>query len=411
MATTRTGKLSELTPDHSNANRGTERGRYALEASLRKYGAGRSILIDRNGRIIAGNKTAETAADVGIDDVIVVQTDGRQVVAVQRTDLDLDSNEARELAYADNRVGQLDLDFDPAQILADLNAGVNLDQFWRKDELDELLADLQPKTTGDTPAETDRAEELRQKWGVKSGDLWRLGDHLLVCGDCTDPATVARVMGGERAALGVTSPPYGVGKDYETGGLDEWKRTVSGMLNCAASVTNAMAINLGDVKVGPNSREVHSYGLLIELCAAAGLPLIGTRIWVKGAAWAGQGPYWLTGYRSVDEFEYIGLFGSIPHIDRTTADWRYRGVWEIASVTANKLHSAMFPLELPERLITLLSDEGDVIYEPFNGSGTTIIACENLRRRCRAVEISPAYVAVALERFFVHSGKLPVLVV
>ena len=149
MATTRTGKLSELTPDHSNANRGTERGRYALEASLRKYGAGRSILIDRNGRIIAGNKTAETAADVGIDDVIVVQTDGRQVVAVQRTDLDLDSNEARELAYADNRVGQLDLDFDPAQILADLNAGVNLDQFWRKDELDELLADLQPKTDED----------------------------------------------------------------------------------------------------------------------------------------------------------------------------------------------------------------------------------------------------------------------
>lgn len=142
MATTRTGKLSDLTPDHSNANKGTERGRYALEASLRKYGAGRSILIDKHGRIIAGNKTAETAADVGIDDVIVVQTDGRQVVAVQRTDLDLDSNEARELAYADNRVGQLDLDFSPEQILADLQAGVNLDQFWRKDELDELLAEI-----------------------------------------------------------------------------------------------------------------------------------------------------------------------------------------------------------------------------------------------------------------------------
>ena len=162
MATTRTGKLSELTPDHSNANRGTERGRYALEASLRKYGAGRSILIDRNGRIIAGNKTAETAADVGIDDVIVVQTDGRQVVAVQRTDLDLDSNEARELAYADNRVGQLDLDFDPAQILADINAGVNLDQFWRKDELDELLADLQPKNI--EPAITETA--YREQYGV-----------------------------------------------------------------------------------------------------------------------------------------------------------------------------------------------------------------------------------------------------
>ena len=185
MANTRTGKLSELTPDHSNANRGTERGRYALEASLRKYGAGRSILIDRNGRIIAGNKTAETAADVGIDDVIVVQTDGRQVVAVQRTDLDLDSNEARELAYADNRVGQLDLDFDPAQILADINAGVNLDQFWRKDELDELLADLQPKNI--EPAITETA--YREQYGV-----------IVICQDEAEQEAVYN----QRSAEGLT---------------------------------------------------------------------------------------------------------------------------------------------------------------------------------------------------------------
>jgi hypothetical protein len=145
---TRTTKLTDLTPDHANANKGTERGRYALEASLRKYGAGRSILIDRNGRIIAGNKTAETAADVGIDDVIVVQTDGKQIVAVQRTDLDLDSKEARELAYADNRVGQLDLDFDAEQILADLTAGVDLSALWRQDELDALIAELTPPDWG-----------------------------------------------------------------------------------------------------------------------------------------------------------------------------------------------------------------------------------------------------------------------
>jgi hypothetical protein len=151
-------KLSDLTPDHSNANRGTERGRYALEASLRKYGAGRSILIDRNGRIIAGNKTAETAADVGIDDVIIVPTNGRQLVAVQRTDLDLDSKEARELAYADNRVGQLDLDFDPEQILADIGAGVDLSAFWKQDELDELLAGMSAPADGDWMAAFDGSE-------------------------------------------------------------------------------------------------------------------------------------------------------------------------------------------------------------------------------------------------------------
>ena len=154
-------KLRDLTPDASNANKGTERGRYALETSLRKYGAGRSILIDRQGRIIAGNKTAETAADVGIDDVIIVQTDGRQLVAVQRTDLDLDSKEARELAYADNRVAELDLSFDPEQLLADLQAGVDLAQFWRQDELDELLADLTPRDD-----ELSGVDVVPQQWVI-----------------------------------------------------------------------------------------------------------------------------------------------------------------------------------------------------------------------------------------------------
>ena len=134
-----TAKISDLLPDQQNANQGTERGLFMLDKSLRQYGAGRSILVDKHGRIIAGNKTAERAADIGIDDVIVVRTDGRKLVAVQRTDLDLEQDvAARELAYADNRVGQVDLEWDAAQLLADLEAGVNLDQFWRADEIDLL---------------------------------------------------------------------------------------------------------------------------------------------------------------------------------------------------------------------------------------------------------------------------------
>jgi len=134
-------KLSDLRPDAQNANKGTERGRYALEASLRKFGAGRSVLADRNLRLIAGNKTVETAADVGIDDVIIVPTDGTKLVVVQRTDLDIDSPEGRGLAYADNRVGELDLSFDGAQIALDVADGLDLSAFWRKDELDTLMAD------------------------------------------------------------------------------------------------------------------------------------------------------------------------------------------------------------------------------------------------------------------------------
>lgn len=138
-------KASELTPDPHNANKGTERGRYALEASLRQYGAGRSIVVDKHGRIIAGNKTLETASDVGLDDVIVVQTDGKQIVAVQRMDLDLAQDEqARMLAYADNRVGELDLDFDAEVIAADLAAGLPLNELWQDFELADIMAELEP---------------------------------------------------------------------------------------------------------------------------------------------------------------------------------------------------------------------------------------------------------------------------
>ena len=134
-------KVSDLQPDKRNANKGTERGLKALDHSLRQYGAGRSLLVDKHGRIIAGNKTAQAAADIGLDDVILVQTDGTKLVAVQRTDLDLEQDKAaRELAYADNRVGQLDLDFDVAVLLEDIAAGVNLDALWRPDEVEALVA-------------------------------------------------------------------------------------------------------------------------------------------------------------------------------------------------------------------------------------------------------------------------------
>ena len=133
-------KVTDLQPDKRNANKGTERGLKALDHSLRQYGAGRSLLVDKHGRIIAGNKTAQAAADIGLDDVILVQTDGTKLVAVQRTDLDLEQDKAaRELAYADNRVGQLDLDFDVSVILEDVAAGVNLDALWRPDEVEALV--------------------------------------------------------------------------------------------------------------------------------------------------------------------------------------------------------------------------------------------------------------------------------
>jgi len=133
------GTLRDLTPDDRNANKGTQRGTGELERSLRRHGAGRSILVDKKGRIIAGNKTAESAASIGLDDVIVVKTDGNQLVAVQRTDLDLDDPKARALAIADNRIAELNLDWD-TEVLGELaDGGVDLTGLFDDSEVDAAL--------------------------------------------------------------------------------------------------------------------------------------------------------------------------------------------------------------------------------------------------------------------------------
>jgi len=130
-------KLSELTPDNLNANKGTQRGTGMLEKSLRDYGAGRSILVDKSGRIIAGNKTVEAAGSIGLDEAIIVETDGSKVVIVKRTDLSLDSVEARGLAIADNRVSEVGLEWD-LEALDKIGEELDLSQFWFDGELPTL---------------------------------------------------------------------------------------------------------------------------------------------------------------------------------------------------------------------------------------------------------------------------------
>ena len=108
--------IESLVPDNKNFNKGTQFGDHLMDESLRRFGLGRSILIDKNNRIIAGNKTAEKAADIGFTDVLVVEVDGNQLVAVKRKDIDLDSAKGRELALADNATSKANLAWDESLI-------------------------------------------------------------------------------------------------------------------------------------------------------------------------------------------------------------------------------------------------------------------------------------------------------
>lgn len=118
--------IESLVPDNKNFNKGTQYGDHLMDESLRRFGLGRSILIDKNNRIIAGNKTAEKAADIGFTDVVVVEVDGNQLVAVKRNDIDLDSAKGRELALADNATGKANLEWDE-ELISDISAQFNFE--------------------------------------------------------------------------------------------------------------------------------------------------------------------------------------------------------------------------------------------------------------------------------------------
>lgn len=160
-------RVEDFIPDPANANLGTERGARVHEDSIRQTGAGRSGLADRNGVLIAGNKTHEQLADAGIEDVIVVHTTGKEWVVVQRDDLDLLNDDeratARRAAYFDNRAAQLSINFSAEQIVLDAQQGVDLSTMWTEVELTQLeetvsLSDLEDGIDAGDPISRDPAD-------------------------------------------------------------------------------------------------------------------------------------------------------------------------------------------------------------------------------------------------------------
>ena len=142
-------KISDLKPDDNNFNKGTEFGDSLMEKSLRNYGAGRSILLDKNNRIIAGNKTAQKAGEIGIENVQVIESDGTTLIAVKRTDIDLDSSEGRELALADNAVSKVNLEWDEDNLIKEFEYDELKEWGIHIDDSEEIENDKSEKTFDD----------------------------------------------------------------------------------------------------------------------------------------------------------------------------------------------------------------------------------------------------------------------
>jgi len=412
------GKLSTFRPQENNANKHTERGLGMLSRAYSEVGYVAPMTAAADGEIIDGSARLETAVDQFGDEAIVIHHDGQRPIIMVRDDIpSADTPEAKAISYGANRIAQVDLDFDPAVIFADMQAGVPVADFWTDAELAELLAAVQPTGGGgDTEAASiDRAAELQAEWSTAVGQIWALGDdHRLAIGDCTDPATVEAVMRGERAKLLMTSPPYWVGKEYEQ--EHTWEQVQDFIEKCAAIFSKAcshrIVINTGAPPAAPLTGERAHVRLLLDdwqrELARYGFLMRYVRIWAKRGGLAHTAPM----SDCIDQhWEFIGVFYDPKTYEgqrRLGEPWATDGLWDdIPGMMSAHGHVAAFPLEIPNRNVMLYTDTGDVILEPFCGSGTTLISCENLKRRCYAVELDPGYAATTLQRFKDHASQEP----
>lgn len=377
----------------ANPRRGDIR---AVVESFRANGFWGSVVVDeRNEQVLAGNHRVMAARELGWDEIPVTYV---------RPDSD---EHALRILLADNRTSDLGT-YDGGALaelldhLASTDAGLTGTGY---DEagLDDVLAGLgYERPTGEPEEapepEPDRAEELREKWGTERGQLWQIGRHRLLCGDSTDAADVARLLDGNAPRLMVTDPPYGV--DYDPTWRDD--AAEAGLIAAAsrrggrvqnddrADWTEAWALSPSTVAyVWHADRHASEVQRSIE---AARYEIRCQVIWAKDRMAISRGAY----HWKHEPCWYAVKKGG-------TAEWigdrSQTTLWEIPLLgdgdVDQKTHGTQKPLECMERPIR--HHAGDV-YEPFAGSGTTLVAAERQDRTCYAMELDEKYVAVILER-------------
>jgi DNA modification methylase len=397
----------ELKPDPRNARTHSKAQIGQLKSAIEAFGFTNPILIDDEGLLIAGHGRLRAAKELGLAEVPTITLTG------------LSETQKRTLRIADNKIALnagWDLDLLKMELGELSNLDVNLDLTltgFSTGELDVLL--------GDTLDPEDEVIPATPKVPLaKLGDIWALGSHRLGCGDSRDPSFLRAVVGEETIDAAFLDPPYNVringhanarGRHREfamaSGELTEaaFRDFLRETLEAAAAVSRDGAVHfvcmdwrhMDDVSVV--GAEV--YGERLNLC-----------IWNKSNA--GMGSL----YRSKHELVFVYRVGEAPHVNMVELGRHGRNrtnVWDYASVNSLKgsrradldLHPTVKPVGLVADAICDVTRRGDLVLDTFLGSGTTLIAAERTERRFRGIDLDPAYVDVALERWSAMTGLTP----
>jgi DNA modification methylase len=383
--------VGDLIPYARNARTHSEAQIALIAGSIREYGFTNPVLVDGENGIIAGHGRVMAARTLGLATVPVIELGHL--------------NEAQKKAYilADNRLAE-QAGWDSALLaleLGDLSElGVDLGTLgFDAGEIDALLNRGQPDPREEETPEPPEVPVSRL-W-----DVWVLGRHRLICGDSTDPATVERLLAGVRPHLMSTDPPFGVNYDPDwrnRAGASETKRTGKVLNDHRADWREAWALFPGDVAYVWHGA-LHAT-TVAESLVATGFDVRSQIIWAKERHVLSRGHY----HWQHEPCWYAVRKGGTGHWsgDRTQST-----LWHIPSrdQDAATIHGTQKPVECMRRPILNNSSPGQAVYEPFSGSGSTIIAAETTGRACYAVELDPAYVDVAVRRWEAFTGQEAVL--
>lgn len=382
---------AKLLPYARNARTHSEAQVGQIAASIKEFGFTNPILAGADGVIVAGHGRLAAAQHLGLESVPVIVLD--HLSATQRRALVLAGNRIAANAGWDEELLKLEI--------AELNeADFNLELMGFGDEELERLLNGEGDTTGLT--EDDAVPDLPVDPVSKTGDVWLLGQHRLLCGDSTVLTDVERVMNGQLADMAFTDPPYNV--DYGNNAKDKMRGKDRRIMNDALgdgfyqclydACVNLLLATKGACYVCMSSSELHT---LQRAWLEAGGKWSTFVIWAKNTFTLGRADY----QRQYEPILY-GWKEGTKHFwcgDRDQSD-----IWNYNKPRVNDLHPTMKPVELVERAIKNSSKTRDIVLDLFGGSGTTLIACEKTNRQARLVELDPKYVDVIVKRWEDYTG-------
>lgn len=373
--------------DKRNYRKHSDRNQELINKSLKECGAGRSIVIDNEDNIIAGNGIYQQAQKLGIKTKII-ETDGSELVVVKRTDLATDDDKRKQLAVMDNSTSDSS-EFDFALLNEDFDIEV-LEEWGIPD-----LSFEEPKEI----VEDEVPEVVQTK--CKLGDIWQLGEHKLMCGDSTIMTDVQKLMNGELADLLLTDPPYNVA--YEGKTKDKLKIQNDSMSDSNFREFLKDAFQSANAVMKPGAVfyiwHADSEGYNFRgACKDVGWQVRQCIIWNKNVMVMGR-----QDYQWKHEPCLYGWKDGASHL--WASDRKQTTVLDFNKPSRNGEHPTMKPVALFDYQIKNNTKGADIVLDLFGGSGTTLIACEQDDRKARLMEFDPHYCDVIITRWEKLTGK------